>query len=66
VLRPEHREDGELEVVRAAREQLRDAVELPIGETERPVQGLLVKRLLRECSQTTSLALASDGPLVSG
>ena len=34
VLRPEEREDGELEVVRVAPEQLADSVQLPVGETE--------------------------------
>jgi hypothetical protein len=63
VLRPEHGEDGELEVVRPAREELRDAVELPIGEAERPVQGLLVQWLLDECSQAASLTAGSDGSL---
>src|SRR5207248_2542496 len=41
VLRPEQGEDGELEVVRRALEQLPDTVELPVGETEGPVQRLV-------------------------
>jgi hypothetical protein len=40
VLRPEQREDRELEVVRVAVQQLPDTVELPVGETERPVERL--------------------------
>jgi hypothetical protein len=40
VLGPEQREDGELEVVRVAPEQLADAGELPVGQTERAVQRL--------------------------
>ena len=40
VLRPEEREDGELEVVRLALEQSDDTVELLVGEAERAVDGL--------------------------
>jgi hypothetical protein len=40
VLRPEEREDRELEVVRLAPEQLVDTVELRVGQTERPVERL--------------------------
>ena len=40
VLRPEEREDGELEVVRLALEQLLDTVELPVGEAEGAVERL--------------------------
>jgi len=40
VLRPEQREDRELEVIRLAREQLADSVELAVGETERLVERL--------------------------
>ena len=46
VLRPEQREDGELEVVRVAAEQLADAVELPVGQPERAVE-----RLFRDLRQ---------------
>jgi hypothetical protein len=38
VLRPKERENGELEVVRRAPQQLLDTVELPVGETEGPVE----------------------------
>jgi hypothetical protein len=40
VLRPEQREDGELEVVRLALEQLLDTVELPVGQPEGAVERL--------------------------
>ena len=40
VLRPEQREDGELEVVGLAAEQVDDTVELRVGEAERTVDGL--------------------------
>ena len=40
VLRPEQREDGELEVVRLAAEQFADSVELPVGQPEGAVQRL--------------------------
>jgi len=40
VLRPEEREDGELEVVRLALEQLLDTVELPVGQAEGAVERL--------------------------
>jgi hypothetical protein len=38
VLRPEEREDGELEVVRLPLEQRADSVELAIREAERPME----------------------------
>jgi hypothetical protein len=38
VLRPEEREDRELEVVRVALQKVADAVELPVRETERAVE----------------------------
>ena len=41
VLRPEEREDRQLEVVRRPAEQLPDTVELPVGETERTVKRLV-------------------------
>jgi hypothetical protein len=40
VLRPEQREDGELEVIRAAADQLLDSVVLPVGEPEGAVERL--------------------------
>jgi hypothetical protein len=44
VLRPEQGEDRELEVVRAAAEQLLDTTELPVRETESAVKWLLGDR----------------------
>jgi hypothetical protein len=41
VLRPEEREDGELEMVRLAPEQFPHTVELTVGESEGPMEGLL-------------------------
>jgi hypothetical protein len=55
VLRPEDGENRKLEVVRPPFEQLLDALELPVGETERPME-----RLLRDSGQEASLAAASD------
>jgi len=40
VLRPEKREDGELEVVRLPLEQLLDTVEFPVGQAEGAVERL--------------------------
>jgi hypothetical protein len=40
VLGPEQREDGELEVVRLAAEQLLDTVEFPVGESEGAMERL--------------------------
>jgi hypothetical protein len=52
VLRPQQREDRELEVVRLAREQFADSVELPVGKTERPVERLIEDPRQRvECNQ---------------
>ena len=63
VLGPQDGEDRELEVVRRAAEQLADALELPVGETESAMERLLGKGLLGGyCSQEASLALRSDGP----
>jgi hypothetical protein len=47
VLAPEQREDGELEVVRLARQEVMDALVLPVGETEGAVE-----RLWRDGGQT--------------
>jgi hypothetical protein len=46
VLGPEEREDGELEVVRLAAQELLDSVRLPVGETEG-----LMERLFRDLRQ---------------
>jgi hypothetical protein len=50
VLRPQEREDGELEVVRIAAEKLPDSFRLPVGETEGPVERLF--RNLRQVIQS--------------
>jgi hypothetical protein len=59
VLRPEEREDGELEVVRVPLEQRPDTVELPVRQAEGAVE-----RLFRDAGQRTtqrvSLSTASD------
>jgi len=52
VLRPEQREDGELEVVRLAAEQVADSVELPVGEAEGSVE-----RLFRDLRQSPESSL---------
>jgi hypothetical protein len=51
VLRPEKREDRQLEVVRRPAEQLPDTVELSVGETERTV-----KRLVGNSSQRARIS----------
>jgi hypothetical protein len=40
MLRPEQGEDGELEVIRVALQQLADTFELPVGEAEGAVKRL--------------------------
>jgi hypothetical protein len=57
VLRPEQREDGELEVVRLALQQVDDTVELLVCEAE-----LAVELLFRDGAQAFSLAPASAHP----
>jgi hypothetical protein len=52
VLRPEQREDGELEVVRVAAEQLADVVELLVGQPQRTVERLF-RRDLRQGQEST-------------
>jgi hypothetical protein len=52
VLRPEEREDRELEVIRLPLEQLADTRELAVSETERPVERLFEDPRQRiECNQ---------------
>ena len=51
VLRPEEREDRQLEVIRFALEQLDDARELPVGQTEGAVKGERVQRLIDDLGQ---------------
>jgi hypothetical protein len=55
VLRPEEREDGELEVVRVALEKSPDALVLPVGQPEGAME-----RLFRDAAQSASLARRSD------
>jgi hypothetical protein len=45
VLRPEQREDRQLEVIRLALEQLTDPGELGVGKTERTMQRLFFEDL---------------------
>ena len=52
VLGPEQREDRELEVVRLAREELPDPVELLVGQPQRTVERLF-RRDLRQGSECT-------------
>jgi hypothetical protein len=56
VLRPEQREDRQLEVVRLALEEFADVLELFVREPERAVQGLF-----RDLRQKSILAGAPDG-----
>jgi hypothetical protein len=51
VLRPEEREDRQLEMIRLALEQLDDARELPVGQTEGAVNGERVQRLIDDLGQ---------------
>jgi hypothetical protein len=53
VLRPEEREDRQLEVVRLAPEQVDDARQLPVGETEGTVNGKRVQRLIDDLGQVS-------------
>jgi hypothetical protein len=53
VLRPEKREDGQLEVIWPAPEQCLDTVELPVREAERAVQRA-VSNGAQEASPTIS------------
>ena len=56
VLRPEQREDGELEVVRLALHQLPDTVELPVGQPEGTVE-----RLFRDLRQAAIVSAHPEG-----
>ena len=58
VLRPEEREDGELEVVRLALEQLLDTVEFPVGQSEGAVE-----RLFGDPRQGFESSMGRDGSL---
>jgi len=56
MLRPEEREDRQLEVVRLAAEQVDDSGELPVREAEGSMDGLFGDR-----AQSLSVAAVSDG-----
>jgi hypothetical protein len=57
VLRPQQREDGELEVIWPASEQVADSIELPVGETEGAVERLR----LRDRAQEAIVPAGPDG-----
>jgi hypothetical protein len=61
VLRPQQREDRELEVVRLALEEFADALELIVREPERAMQGLF-----RDLRQKPILAGGPDGRYDAG
>ena len=56
VLRPEQREDCQLEVVRLAREQLDDAPQLPVGQSQLSMDLCSVDRLLSDLRQVVHLS----------
>jgi len=56
VLRPQQREDRELEVVRLALQKIPDPLELRVRQPERAVQ-----RLFCNLAQAASLSLPPDG-----
>ena len=58
VLRPEQREDGQLEVVRPAAEQLVDALELTVGEAELAMERLSDPRQGSESSRAADASHA--------
>ena len=73
VLRPEEREDGELEMVRVAAEELPDSIRFPVGETEGAVQRLLdglrqamQSSLPSRCESCAALTLALVAPFAAG
>jgi len=57
VLRPEEREDCELELVRVTLEQVADSPELPVRQSESAVE----RRLFGNRSQSPTLAFLADG-----
>ena len=57
VLRPEEREDRELELVRVALEQVADSLELPVRQAESTME----RRLFGDRSQSPTLAFRADG-----
>ena len=65
VLRPEQREDRELEVVRRSPEQRPDTIELPVGETEPRVEWFRDRAQSGQCTQgLRRLGKARDGRAV--
>ena len=52
VLRPQQREDGELEVVRVTAEQPADPVELPVGQPQSTMEQLF-RRDLRQVPESS-------------
>ena len=57
VLRPEEREDRELELVRVALEQVADSLKLPVRQAESTME----RRLFGDRSQSPTLAFRADG-----
>ena len=57
VLRPEEREDRELELVRVALQQIADSLELPVRQAESTME----RRLFGDRSQSPTLAFLADG-----
>ena len=60
MLRPEQREDRELEAVRIAAEQLADTLQLPVGQPEGPVE-----RLFRDRRQSLESSWGTRRPVSS-
>jgi hypothetical protein len=65
VLRPEQREDGELEMVRVAAQELPDSIRFPVGQTEHTVQRLGVRDLRQviQSSRGTGRNLTRRSPV---
>jgi hypothetical protein len=57
VLRPEEREDRELELVRVALQQVADSLELPVRQAESTME----RWLFGDRSQNPTLAFLADG-----
>jgi len=60
MLRPEQREDRELEAIRVAAEQLADTLQLPVGQPEGPVE-----RLFRDRRQSLESSWGTRRPVSS-
>jgi len=61
MLRPEEREDRQLETVRLALEQLDDPRELGVRQAERAMERKRVERLFGDRAQGASVTAGSDG-----